>query len=335
MVDVRLQEDEFRDRHRRPDPAFRRIDASDDAGRRFIVANRYLRGDQQRLRSQVQCAKVNHALDFRSRLDGGHDRGLDAGAGRFADKQALHFCRQHHRHAAEQYSDRQRARPVPSVIVGDCRQGDADQGKEQAAQRRDVLQQDGRQFGSFGVADEAAPAGVAATRACLTDGGAQRERLEHDRNTKHSESHNRGSERLRVHDALDAFVARERAADDEQHHGNKERVEVTLSPEAKWVLLCPGTPRPGAAEQQQDLITGVGDRVNGFRQERRGAGDGERGELTGRYAQVRTQCGDYGALAPVPVATGSVATGTATAGSATTGTTAAAEPGSRRIARGD
>jgi len=91
------------------------------------------------------------------------------------------------------------------------------------------------------------------------------------------------------------------------------------------VLLCPGTLRPGAAEQQQDLITGVGDRVNGFRQERRRAGDGERDELTGRYAQVRAQCGNYGALAPVPVA----------AGSATTGSTAAAEPGSRRIARGD
>jgi len=111
------------------------------------------------------------------------------------------------------------------------------------------------------------------------------------------------------------------------------------------MLLRPGTPRPGAAAQQQDLITGVGDRVNGLRQERRRTGDGERDELNGRYAQVRTQCGDYGALAAVPILTCTVVTctvvtctaanGSIATGSATTGTTAAAAPGSRRIARGD
>jgi hypothetical protein len=128
-----------------------------------------------------------------------------------------------------------------------------------------------------------------------------------------------------MHDALDALVAGEHCADDEQHHGNQERVKVTLSPETEWVLLCLGALRPGSTEQQQDLIAGVGDRVDALRQERRRAGDRESDELGDRYAQVCTQGGNYCPLAPTP----------AVPFAATTGAAVAAAPGSRRLARCD
>jgi hypothetical protein len=52
-----------------------------------------------------------------------------------------------------------------------------------------------------------------------------------------------------------------------------------------------------AAEQQQNLVAGVGYRVSRLGQQRGRAGDGERGELGRGDAQVGPQGGDDGPLA--------------------------------------
>ena len=104
-----------------------------------------------------------------------------------------------------------------------------------------------------------------------------------------------------MNDALDALEAGERSTDDEQHHSNEERVEVPLGPETERVLFRLRALCPGATEQQQDLVAGICDGVNGLRQERCRAGDRERNELGDRNAQVRAERGDYRALT-VPAA---------------------------------
>ena len=73
----------------------------------------------------------------------------------------------------------------------------------------------------------------------------------------------------------------------EQHDRDDERVDVAFPPVPERVLLGGLAPGPLAAEQQQALVAGVGDRVDRLGQHRRRAGQHERGELGHRDAEVR------------------------------------------------
>ena len=141
--------------------------------------------------------------------------------------------------------------------------------------------------GCFVPPDEAPP-----TRAGLTDvvrllhRRAQRERLQHDR---HEQDPDRNAEALhlvRIAELLDALVQGEHAAHREQHHRHRERPEVSLSPVAERVLRCCRLAGTLAAEEQQQLVAGVGSRVDRLGQQARRPGDQETDELADRNPQV-------------------------------------------------
>ena len=88
-------------------------------------------------------------------------------------------------------------------------------------------------------------------------------------------------------DAVNALVDREDRADGEQDESDDEGVEVTLGAEAELVLLGLLAPCTVAADEEQDLIARVGDRVNGLGEQRGGPGDDEGDELRQRDAEVR------------------------------------------------
>ena len=110
-----------------------------------------------------------------------------------------------------------------------------------------------------------------------------------------SEDHDRDAEALdlvRVAQLLDALVERERAADGEQHDGDDERPEVALASVAEGMEWGRGALRAGTAEDQEELVAGVGDGVDGLGEQRRRAGDEEADELRDRDPEVRQEGGD-------------------------------------------
>ena len=101
----------------------------------------------------------------------------------------------------------------------------------------------------------------------LLDRRAQRERLEHDRDQQDPDGDAEALDLVRVAQLRDALVEREQAAHREQHEGDDERPEVALAPVAERVLGVGLAPGPPAAEQQQRLVAGVGERVDGLGQQ--------------------------------------------------------------------
>lgn len=61
--------------------------------------------------------------------------------------------------------------------------------------------------------------------------------------------------------SMDAVVDRERRAQSEEVHGDQERPQVALASVTERVLGTCGSPRPSQAEQQEQLVAGVGERV--------------------------------------------------------------------------
>ena len=179
-------------------------------------------------------------------------------------------------------------RPLP-VSTGQRHAGERE---PQADQRGQVLEQDHGEFGGLGPADEGDPAPVAAYLVCLGDPGPQRERLEHRGQPEDDEGDHRGAHRLGVQDLVQAVVDREGGPDGEQHDRHHEPVEVALAPEPERMLLRAGPLGPAAPDDQQHLVAGVGDRVHGLGQQRRGPGEQERHELDHRDAQVGGQRGE-------------------------------------------
>ena len=57
-------------------------------------------------------------------------------------------------------ADHERADAVPDAVAGDQRQADAEEREDQADQGGEVLQQDDRQLGGLGAADELRPSDV-------------------------------------------------------------------------------------------------------------------------------------------------------------------------------
>ena len=103
-----------------------------------------------------------------------------------------------------------------------------------------------------------------------------------------------------MHDPMDALVDREHGAHGEQHERDDERVEVALCAEPELVLFGLLSLRPVAADEEQRLVAGVGDRVDGLGQQRGGSGNDEGDELRDGDAEVRRQRGKDGTLAVVP-----------------------------------
>ena len=126
--------------------------------------------------------------------------------------------------------------------------------------------------------------------------GAQRPPLQHDRDAEHAERPDRRVELVGVDELLDALVQSEHRAEGEEHERDDERPEVALGAEPERVLGGRFLLRALAAEEQQPLVAGVGDRVDRLRQHRRRPGDHERGELRDRDAEVGEERGDDGAL---------------------------------------
>ena len=75
-VEVGLEEDELRDRHRSPDPVLGGVDGRRDPGRRVAARDADLCRDEQRLRSHMQRAQVNDPVHLGGTLDRSDDLAL-------------------------------------------------------------------------------------------------------------------------------------------------------------------------------------------------------------------------------------------------------------------
>ncbi len=110
--------------------------------------------------------------------------------------------------------------------------------------------------------------GAASWRAVRSD-----QPFERDGDAEHAERPDRRLELVRGDQLLDPLVHGEQATEGEQHERDDERPEVALGAEAERVLLRGCLPGTLAAEEQQTLVAGVGDRVDRLGQHRRRAGD--------------------------------------------------------------
>jgi hypothetical protein len=220
------------------------------------------------------------------------DRRVILAAGALADQETLGLDAEHDRDDHEQHADREGADGIPDRIAGEDRQADAGEGEDEAEQRGDVLEQHDRELGGLRVPDELHPALLAPSVIGLLHCGAQRERLEHDRDREHQDRQPGHLERVRVLQLVDALIDREHAADGEQDDGHHERVHVTLAPVAERVLLIGDLLRAPTADEQQQLVACVGDRVHALGEHRGRAGEEEGDELGHRDTGVREQCCD-------------------------------------------
>ena len=134
-----------------------------------------------------------------------------------------------------------------------------------------VLEQHDGQLGLLGAADPVQPRsrGVVRWRGRLLVRGAQRQALEHHGEQEDADGDAEALDLVRVAQLLDALVEGEQAAHREQHEGDDERPEVALAPVAERVGGVGGLGRPLAAEQQQQLVAGVGEGVAGLGEQAR------------------------------------------------------------------
>ena len=88
---------------------------------------------------------------------------------------------------------------------------------------------------------------------------------------------------------VDALVDREEAADREQDDRHDERVDVALAAVAERVLAVGRFLRLAAAEQQQQLVAGVGEGVDALGEHRGRAREEPRDELGQGDAHVRQE----------------------------------------------
>ncbi len=199
---------------------------------------------------------------------------------------------EHDRHRDEEQGDQDRADRVEHPVAGDHRQPDAEQREHQAGQGRRVLEHDDGQLGRLRPAHELHPRLRPLVRAGLAQRRAEREALEPDRDDEHGDRQPPVLERVRRRELLEPLVQREDPADGEQDDRHDERVHVPFAPVAERVLLVGGLPRTPSAEQQQELVRGVGEGVHALREHRRGPADRRRDELDDRDPDVRGQCGE-------------------------------------------
>ena len=131
---------------------------------------------------------------------------------------------------------------------------------------------------------------LAAQLVGLLDGGAEREALGDDREDEDADRPVPVLERVRVLDLLVALVDGEHAADREEDDGDEEGVDVALAAVAEGVLRGRLALGLLAAEQQEALVAGVGERVDALGEHRGRAAEEERHEFRYRDREVGGEC---------------------------------------------
>jgi hypothetical protein len=219
-----------------------------------------------------------------------HDLALVGFGGPLADEQALRLDAEHDGDDDEQGADHQRAERVEEGVVGDRCQADTQECEHESDQSADVLEQHDRKLGCLGVTDERDPGLVLrADLVALLDRGAQRERLQQDRDAQNRQRDPQVLEFVRIQDLLDALVDREQAADGEQDDGHQERVDVALSAVAEGVRRVRPLLRLPAPEEQKQLVAAVCHRVDGLGEHGRRPGERPGDELRQRDPHVRKE----------------------------------------------
>jgi hypothetical protein len=126
----------------------------------------------------------------------------------------------------------------------------------------------------------------------LLDRRPQRVALHADGDEEDDEGHPHALELVRLTDLLDPLEQGEQPAEGEQDEGHHERPEVPLPAVAEGVLGRGRLAGPGPAEEQEPLVPGVGEGVDGLGQHRRRPGDDEAHQLGERDRQVGHERGD-------------------------------------------
>ncbi len=222
------------------------------------------------------------------------DRGLDLPdllrARGLAEEQGLGLGGQDEGDQDEEDADADGADAVPDAVAGEQGQADAAEGEDEADEGAEVLQEDDGQFGGLGAADVLDPGEGAAGLVGLLDGGAEGVALGEDREDEDADRPVPVFDVVGVADLLVALVDGEHAADGEEDDGDEEGVDVPLAAVAEGVLRGRLALGALAADEEQELVAGVGDRVDALRQHRGRATEGERHELRCRDGEVGAEC---------------------------------------------
>ena len=193
----------------------------------------------------------------------------------------------------EQQADHQRAERVEQRVAGDHREADAEQGEDEAGEGAGVLQQHDRQLGRLGAADERHPGLVPAARTWLLSLTAVRS--ENDSSTIETTSTAIGSHHHVLSSSCGwisfctpSYTAN-RPPTREQDDRDDERGHEPLAAVAERVLAVRASLRLASAEHEQQLVAGVGDRVDRLGEHRRGSGEQPGDDLRERDAQIREE----------------------------------------------
>ena len=212
-----------------------------------------------------------------------------------AEQQALGLDGQDDGDHDEQEADHRGAGDVEVVVVRDERERHRHEREGEAEERRHVLEEDDRQLGLLRVPDERGVRRVAAHVVGLPDRRAQRQALQHDGHAEDDEGDPPPPARVLVVTRPDlvelvvGLVEREQPADGEQHDRDDEGVDVALAPVPERVLLGRLAAGSLAAQQQEQLVPGVGHGVDRLGQHRADPGEEEGQELGRGDACVRQQ----------------------------------------------
>ena len=134
-------------------------------------------------------------------------------------------------------ADPEAAGRVPARLAGDLGERDPDQRDAEADERAGVFEEHHRDLRVLRGADEVPPRRVLLPhRQGFAASGAQRQRLEHDRDAEHHVGHHRRIEVLGIAQLVDALGEREQRAEREQHERHHEGPEVALLTESERVL---------------------------------------------------------------------------------------------------
>jgi hypothetical protein len=131
----------------------------------------------------------------------------------------------------------------------------------------------------------------------LLDGGPEREELDEDGDAQDGEGHAGALDLMGVAQLLDALVQGEQPTEGEEDQGHHERPEVAFAAEPEGMVGRGRLAGPGSAQEQQALVPGVGDGVDGLGQHGGRAGDEEPDELGHRDGRVGQERGEDGLLA--------------------------------------
>ncbi len=137
--------------------------------------------------------------------------------------------------------------------------------------------------------DEPPPRRITFEVAGFGDRGPQGESLQGGRQEQDDDRHQAVVELMGVAQLLHPLADREQPADAEQHDPDEETGDVARTAVTEGVFLIGRTGRAPLAEQEQNLVTGVGDRMDGFGQHRGRPGDQKGDELRHRDPQIGRQ----------------------------------------------